>query len=460
MPPVTEELPLPGPPAAESPKEAPTLDVSFSDFASFEECGYRYRLSNVLGFQTQLAPELGYGRAIHHVLRQLAETVRDIGEIPSSDDLNRLAEEEFYMPFASLQAWQTMRKAAKRLVNLYVDSYSTDLHRVWAVERPFALHLDDGIVSGRADVVLDEEGGRTSALAIVDYKVSADESRSARYEEQLQIYSLAGQREGLTVEAAYLHELKDGSRFAVNISDTATTEALASVRHHLGRLRAGQFEPGSRPRALPIVRVSAHLPTRQHRPGRPSKRAIVMAKRTSTPKVSETTHFRHDDARRKNIPTAAMEAEGQLPKARRVKYAYSPHLDSVLRFDPSGRADTVAVIVEKACRGERLDSAEQETLRAVGKNWEQPWLEWAGKARGARPRALFLLILSPSTSTNESAAQAILRNAMRKEAQRSLFAAPEQTYAEAIQFYKHDIDWANRLILGDSLQVMSEPCPT
>ena len=28
-------------------------------------------------------------------------------------------------------------------------------------------------------------------------------------------------------------------------------------------------------------------------------------------------------------------------------------------------------------------------------------------------------------------------------------------YHEAVQFYRHDMDWTNRLILGDSLQVMS-----
>ena len=38
---------------------------------------------------------------------------------------------------------------------------------------------------------------------------------------------------------------------------------------------------------------------------------------------------------------------------------------------------------------------------------------------------------------------------------RSLFADPQQEYNEAVQFYKHDVDWSNRLILGDSLQVMS-----
>ena len=171
-------------------------------------------------------------------------------------------------------------------------------------------------------------------------------------------------------------------------------------------------------------------------------------------KTIETTHYQHDDAKRKNIPSAAMEAEGKVPMAKRVKYAYSPHLDPILRFDPTGRADKVQSIVDKACRGERLSASEQEILRAVGQNWERPWLEWAGKqadnARGnsaVDPVALHI--------HERISAQAILRHAMREDAQRSLFGDPEQTYAEALQFYRHDVDWANRLILGDSLQVMS-----
>jgi DNA helicase-2/ATP-dependent DNA helicase PcrA len=197
----------------------------------------------VLGYQTQIAPELGYGRAIHHVLRQLAETVRATGDIPTPTELTQLADEEFYVPFASPQAWQTMRKAAKRLVTTYVESYSSDLHRVWAVERPFALHLDDGVVSGRADVILDKENDRPGSLAIVDYKVAADEARGARYEEQLRIYSLAGRGEGLTVEAAYLHELKDGTRASIDIGTEHTDEALRTVSSRLTALRGAQFNP-------------------------------------------------------------------------------------------------------------------------------------------------------------------------------------------------------------------------
>jgi DNA helicase II / ATP-dependent DNA helicase PcrA len=240
---VADTLALPGPPSGDATKEPDTLDVSYSDLASFEECGHRYRLNKALGFQTQIAPELGYGRAIHHVLRQLAETVRATGEIPSRTELDRLSDEEFFVPFASAQAWQTMRKAAKRLVNAYVKDYAGDLTRVWAVERPFALHLNDGVVSGRADVILDKEGGRTGSLAIVDYKVASDDAREERYKEQLRIYTSAGRGEGLEVEAAYLHELRDGTRSSIDISEAVSAEAVADVSSRLGSLRKGHFEP-------------------------------------------------------------------------------------------------------------------------------------------------------------------------------------------------------------------------
>ena len=80
-----------------------------------------------------------------------------------------------------------------------------------------------------------------------------------------------------------------------------------------------------------------------------------------------------------------------------------------------------------------------------------PWLEWAGKQEAKSfvvdPVALHI---HERVST-----KAILKVAQRENVQRDLFADPQQEYGEAVQFYQHDVDWANRLILGDSLSVMS-----
>ena len=81
----------------------------------------------------------------------------------------------------------------------------------------------------------------------------------------------------------------------------------------------------------------------------------------------------------------------------------------------------------------------------------EPWLEWTGK----RERRSFEVDPVALHIHERISAQAILKVAARQDAQRDLFADPQQVYHEAVQFYKHDIAWTNRIILGDSLSVMS-----
>ena len=92
----------------------------------------------------------------------------------------------------------------------YVNDHSDDLYRVWETERPFELHLDGVTVTGRADVILDEEGGVPTALAYLDYKTSTH-ADADDHSLQLQVYADAGRREGLDVRGAYVHDLKAAS---------------------------------------------------------------------------------------------------------------------------------------------------------------------------------------------------------------------------------------------------------
>ena len=159
--------------------------------------------------------------------------------------------------------------------------------------------------------------------------------------------------------------------------------------------------------------------------------------------------YRHDEAKRKNNPPAKIAAEGAVPLLPRIEYAYSPRLPPVLRSDPTGVSDRLPELLEQA-RARKLTEDELRLLAEALRKAE-PWLEWAGKRElpsfAVDPVALHI---HERVST-----QAILRVAAREDVQRELFADPQQQYHEAVQFYKHDIDWANRLILGDSLQVMA-----
>ncbi len=166
----------------------------------------------------------------------------------------------------------------------------------------------------------------------------------------------------------------------------------------------------------------------------------------------ETVDYRHADAKRPNIPPAKMAAEGTVPVVAKARYAYNPHLSPSLRFDPTGAADRLETLVSEA--GRRTLTTDERARLTEALRAQQPWLEWAAK-REQHERGAFDVDPVALHIHERVSAQAIVRIAAREDVQRDLFADPQQPYQEAIQFYKHDVDWANRLILGDSLQVMS-----
>jgi DNA helicase-2/ATP-dependent DNA helicase PcrA len=243
--PARASLPLPEAAGLANQREVPPLEISFSEMANWVDCGYAYRLSSVLGFQQWLAEELGYGKAVHHVLRTLAELARTRGTIPGKDEIRALVEREFYTPFATAASHSQLFKSALRLVETYVTDYGDDLQRVWELERQFELHTSDGLLSGRADVILDNEGGEKQGLAILDYKVSKGEERKERNELQLRIYSHAGRQEGFNVRGAYLHSLAKSTREPVSIDRSIVADSVTKAVQALAAIRAGQFPAAS-----------------------------------------------------------------------------------------------------------------------------------------------------------------------------------------------------------------------
>ena len=222
------------------------ISVSYSEMASFLECGQSYRLRTLLGFEPRLAPELGYGKAVHHVLRAVADTTKETGTVPTAADVDAILDSSFFLPTANKPAHRQLKDAARRLVIEYTATHADDLFRIWETERPFELHLDGVTISGRADVILDREGGVDTALAILDYKTST--SALAEHELQLQVYADAGRREGLDVRAAYIHDLRAGMRGAVPVDDSAIEQAERSVTEAAVRLRSRDYVPNPGPR--------------------------------------------------------------------------------------------------------------------------------------------------------------------------------------------------------------------
>jgi adenine-specific DNA-methyltransferase len=176
-----------------------------------------------------------------------------------------------------------------------------------------------------------------------------------------------------------------------------------------------------------------------------------MARRKQATIDTQVADYRYA-ATRKNNPPAGLAAQGVMEGPPKVGYAYNPHLPPCLRFDDTGRADKLPELLVIA-RQRPLSEAEARLL-ADALRIHEPWLEWAGK-REKKGFAVDPVVLHIHERIST---QAILKIAAREDITDmlpGLFAKPALPYHQAVQFYQHDVDRSNRMILGDSLQVMT-----
>ncbi|MBD0369780.1 MAG: site-specific DNA-methyltransferase [Pyrinomonadaceae bacterium] len=166
--------------------------------------------------------------------------------------------------------------------------------------------------------------------------------------------------------------------------------------------------------------------------------------------------YRHD-AKRKNNPPAGLAAQGKLRDVSKANYTYNPHLPPILRFDETGSADVLPELLQTA-RQRELTAEEVNTLAEALRRYE-PWLEWASKreAKGftVDPVALHIHERVSARAIIELAKRQDVRRGLFDDEVRGMYADPQQPYHEAVRFYEHDVEWSNRMILGDSLQVMA-----
>ena len=141
---------------------------------------------------------------------------------------------------------------------------------------------------------------------------------------------------------------------------------------------------------------------------RPKRKANRTRTHPNGPTPIEVKDYRHKGEKRKNIPDAGLATYNYKPLGR-AKYSYDPHLDPQLIWTgklehPSFEVETVSLHIH-----------ERVSTQAI--------LSSLGRAEQFR--------------------------------QLKLFADPDLPFDKRIEFYEHEMDWTNRLILGDSLHVMN-----
>lgn len=196
------------------------------------------------------------------------------------------------------------------------------------------------------------------------------------------------------------------------------------------------------------------------KPSAAAKRPAAPVTRSAADEAAQIISYRHAD-KRKNNPEVGMVTPATDPEAGKTRWAYDPHLDPALQFDPA-RANIEKLIDDALASGDtdRMREALEELKRL-----QSPYLNWAGKAE----RTSFeidTVSLHVHERIDPASILSAVRKAMKGEGkakgaekaiQPGLFDAPFENLPlrDAIDFYRHERGWANRLVAGDSLLVMN-----
>jgi adenine-specific DNA-methyltransferase len=195
-------------------------------------------------------------------------------------------------------------------------------------------------------------------------------------------------------------------------------------------------------------------------PAPKARRAAARGKRAprKSGEGAQVVSYRHSD-RRVNNPEVGMVHPDNDPDQPKTVWAYDPHLDPALMFD-SQRGRVERLIDDALASNDPATMREAlEELRAL----QAPYLNWAGKAE----RTSFevdTVSLHVHERIDPATILANARKRLKGEAkgtevwrQADLFAAPFENLPlrQALDFYRHEKGWSNRLIAGDSLLVMN-----
>ena len=192
----------------------------------------------------------------------------------------------------------------------------------------------------------------------------------------------------------------------------------------------------------------------------PTRTKTAVRANRATADDAQILSYRHAD-KRVNNPEVGMVNPTTDPEAGKVRWAYDPHLDPALGFDPQRKQ--IETLIDDA-----LASGDTDQMRATLeelKRLQSPYLNWAGKAE----RTSFdidTVSLHVHERIDPASILAAVRKAIAAKAksqgaakaiQPGLFDAPFENLPlrDAIDFYRHERGWANRLISGDSLLVMN-----
>jgi len=227
----------------EVPKVTPEDEIEVSTYSPSEiicyrRCPYNYLLRQVWGFQPGLARELGYGKAVHHIMRLIGQESQSGKEINAAVT-KAMIEDHFYLPYAPTSMVAVMKESAINKLTRFVEDNLGDIVRIQQVEVRLEFPVGSALVYGIVDVILRHEQETMEAR---DYKTTrADEYSDDEADFQIRLYSAGLQQMGYPIALASVANLEEGTIRKVDVSKETITSVLDEAQEYIIGIKSKNY---------------------------------------------------------------------------------------------------------------------------------------------------------------------------------------------------------------------------
>jgi len=175
-----------------------------------------------------LVRELGYGRALHHIMRLVGNRVKQGNEI-NAVIVRNIVDENFYLPYATPATASAMKESATAKIARFVENNVEDIERIQQVEARLEFPMGPALVYGIVDVILRHDGEGFEAR---DYKTTkSDPHTNDEADFQIRLYSNGLQQMGYAVETASIANLEEETIRRVDISKQVLSSAVQETQN-------------------------------------------------------------------------------------------------------------------------------------------------------------------------------------------------------------------------------------
>ena len=213
------------------------LNLSYSSFADYNNCPWRYNLLNKLHFKVSQKEVTKMGSIIHEALDVINQEIKDAGEI-SKENIEKIAKDTYYLHGGTDEEFDDYMDS----IFDYYNEIGFDITVVDS-EVPFSIDRDNYRFNGAIDLIYKNQNGE---YGILDYKntIFKDYNRE-KYAQQLLTYILALKNDSkycdIEITEAKIYAIKSRSLIDFNIGESRLATQKEEIQNIADLINSHEF---------------------------------------------------------------------------------------------------------------------------------------------------------------------------------------------------------------------------